>query len=96
MFGNCLIGILNCVSQFVSIILNFYALCDAYAAQRHYTVLFKNNKIFCLTFGITFRNYFLMVSNEVEDHLWLYFVYLNHLLIYKEKLLLIFFIKALQ
>ena len=30
--------IFNCVSWFVSTMLNFNALCDAYTVQRHYTV----------------------------------------------------------
>ena len=48
--------ILNCVSWFVIIILNFNALGDAYTIWRHYTVLLKSNRI-CLRliFGIIFE-----------------------------------------
>ena len=47
--------ILICVSWFVSIIQNFNALCDAYLVERQsYTVLLKNNRIFCLILGIAF------------------------------------------
>ena len=75
--GNGCICILNCVSWFVSLILNFNALCVvAHAFQRQsYTMLLKSNRIFCLILGITFGNYFLTVSNEGDDHLWLYFVF---------------------
>ena len=61
--------ILNCVSWFLSVILNFKAFYDAHTVERHYTVLLKSNRIFCLVLRIIFGNYFLMVSNEVEDHL---------------------------
>ena len=79
MFENGWKCILNCVSRFVSVMLNFNALCNAYTVQRHYTELLRSNRIFCLLLGIIFWNCFLTVSNEVEDYLWLYFVYfLNH------------------
>ena len=66
-------------------ILNFNALCDANTVQRQsYTVLLKSDGIFCQLLRIIFGNYFLMVSNEVEDHLLFHFVYfLNHLPIYE-------------
>ena len=35
--------ILNCVSCFVAIILNFNAFSDAYAVKWHYTVFLKSN-----------------------------------------------------
>ena len=42
-------------------------------------MLLKSNWIFCLIFEIIFGNYFLMISNKFEEHLWLYFVFfLNH------------------
>ena len=56
------ICILNCVSWFVSIILNFNALCNAYTVHRHYTVLLKRKKIFCLILEIIFRNYIFTIS----------------------------------
>ena len=50
---------------------------DVYTVQRQsYTVLIKGNKIFCLTLGINFGNYFSKVSNEGEDPSWFYFIYL--------------------
>ena len=61
--------IFKCISWFASIIVNFNALCDAYTVYRYYTVLFKNNRKFCFLLGIIFENYFLTVSNKVEDHL---------------------------
>ena len=61
--------IFNCVSWFVSIILNVSALGDAYAVQRHYKMLLKSNRMLCLILGILFRNLFLTVSDEVEDPL---------------------------
>ena len=77
--------ILNCVSWYVSIILKFTALCDTYTVQiQSYAVLLKSNRIFCLILGITFGNYFLTVSNEGDDHLWLYFVDLNYPSMYEE------------
>ena len=80
------ICILNCVSWFASIILNFIALCDAYTVQiQSYAVLLKNKRIICRILGITFGNYFLTVSNEFDDHLCLYFVYfLNYSPMYEE------------
>ena len=42
---------------------------------QNYSVLLKNNRIFCLTLEITFAKYFLTASNEGDDHLWLYFVF---------------------
>ena len=67
---------LNYVSWFVSIILNFNALCDVYTVQRQsYTALLKSNRIFCQLLGITFGNYFLSVSNKDDDYLWLYFIF---------------------
>ena len=70
-YGNRWICILNCVSWFVSIIINFNALCDAYIVQiESYAVILKNNRIFCLLLGITFD-----VFIEGDDHVWLYFVY---------------------
>ena len=75
MLGNDWKCIVNCVSWFVSIILNFNAFCDAYTVQKEgYTMLLKSN-ICCLILGVTFGNYILTVSNEGEDHLCLYFVY---------------------
>ena len=69
----------NCVSWSPFIILNFNTICDVQfqcAVQiESYTVLLKNNRMFCLTLGITLRNYFLTVSNKGDDHLWLYFAY---------------------
>ena len=48
-------------------------------------MLLKSNKEFRLILGVTFGNYFLTVSNEVEDHLWLYFEYLlNYPPMYEE------------
>ena len=86
MIGNGWKCILNCVSWIISIILNFNAICDAHAVQRQsYRILLKNNRIICLILRIILGNYFLTVSSEVENHLWLYFVYfLNHLAIYEE------------
>ena len=37
----------------IPITLNFSALCDVHTVKRHYTVLFKGNRIFC---QIIFRN----------------------------------------
>ena len=74
--GNSCLCILNCVSRFVSIILTFDALCDAYTVQiQIYTVLLKSNAIFFLILGIIFGNYFNTVFNEGDDHLWFYFTY---------------------
>ena len=85
MIGNGWIYLLNCVSWFVSVILNFNALCDEYTVQRQsYTVLLKSNGIFYLMLGITFGNYILRVSKDDDDHLWLYFVYLNYPSMYEE------------
>ena len=78
MLGNGWKNILNRVSWFVFIIQNFDSLCDAYRIIRHYTVLLRINRIFCLILGITFGNYILSVSNEDDDHLWLYFLFLNY------------------
>ena len=48
---------LNCISWFVSIILNVNALFVACTFQRQsYAVLFKCNRIFYLILGITFAN----------------------------------------
>ena len=47
MFGNSWKCIFNCVSWFLSLILNFSALCGAYTVLRHYTLLLKSNRIFC-------------------------------------------------
>ena len=66
--GNGWKCILNCVSWLVSVILNFNALGNANIVQRHYTELLRSNWIFCLILRITFWNYFLTVSKEVEDH----------------------------
>ena len=63
--------ILNCGSWFVSVILNFNALCDAYTVLRNYAELLGNNRIFCLILGIIFGNYFLSASNKDGNHLWL-------------------------
>ena len=85
MSGNDWKYILNYVLWFVSVILNFNAFYDAYTVQRHYTVLLKSNRIFCLLLRIIFGNSFLMVSDEVGDHIWFHFVYfLYHLPIYEE------------
>ena len=83
---NSWICILNCVSWFVSIILNFIALCDLYTLQiQSYTMLLKRNRIFCLIWGITFGSHILTVSHEGDDHLWIYFVYcLNYSRMYEE------------
>ena len=82
--------IFTCVSWFVSIILNFNALCDAYTVQRqNYIMLLKSNIIFRLILGITFENYSLSVSKEGDDHLCFYFVFLNY-----PPMLLNFFIQA--
>ena len=43
-------------SLFVSIILNFNAIIEAYIVQKHYTVLLKNNTIFDLILEIFFGN----------------------------------------
>ena len=52
---------------------------QCYSVIKHYAVLLKSNRLFCLILRITVGNYFLMVSNEGEDHLWLYFVnFLNY------------------
>ena len=83
---------LKCISTYCTKCnkINFNALCDAYTAQiQSYTMLkklkSKSNRKFDLKLGITFENYFLMVSNEGDHHVWLYFVYyLNCLLIYEE------------
>ena len=73
--GNGWICILKYVSWFVSIVLNFNVLCDALTVQRQsYSVLLKSNRISCLIIEITFANC-LKVSNDSEDHLWVYFVY---------------------
>ena len=48
------------------------------------TVLLKSNKMFCLVLEITVRCYFLTVSNEGDNHLWLYFVFLNYPLTFEE------------
>ena len=84
--GNGWICILNCVSWFVSTILNFNALCDAYTVQmQSYTVLLKSNRIFWLMLGTSFGNYILTVYNEGDYHLWLYFLYfLDYLSMYEE------------
>ena len=53
---------------------NLNALCNVYTVQKKiYSV--TQNRIFCLILGLTFGNVFLMVSNEGEDNLWLYFAY---------------------
>ena len=52
---------------------------------QNYSVLLKNNRIFCLILEITFGNYFLTVSNESDDHLSLYFAFfLNQPPMYEE------------
>ena len=79
--GNSWMGILNCVSWFASIALNFNVFCVAYTIQiQSYKVLLRSSRIFCLILGIlTFGKYFLTVSNKGDDdHLSLYFVYLNY------------------
>ena len=48
-----------CVSQLISIILHFNALCDAHAVYRHYTMILKSDLKFCLLLGIIFGNDFL-------------------------------------
>ena len=56
-----------------------------YTVQRQsYTVLLKSNGIFCLLLGINFENYSLGVSNEGDDHKWIYFMFLNYLPMYEE------------
>ena len=69
MIGNDWKCIVKSVSWLVSIILNFNDLCYEYTVQRHYTVLLRSNRIFYIILGLTFGNYFLTVSDEVEDHL---------------------------
>ena len=71
--------------MFVSNILNFNALCDEYTVQiQSYTVLLKSSRLFCLILGNTFGNYSLTVSNEGDDHLWVYSVNLNYPPMYEE------------
>ena len=71
--------IVSRVSWFVCVLLNFNVLYNSNTVQKHYTGLLRSNWILCLVLRIIFWNHFLTVSNEVEDHLWLYFVYfLNH------------------
>ena len=85
MIGKGWICILNFISWFVSILLNFTALCDAYTVQiQSYIVIPKRNRIFCLILGIIFGNYCLTVSNEGDDNLWFYFAYLNYPPMYEE------------
>ena len=68
MLGNGWKCILNCVSLFFSVILNFNALCNAFTVvQRYYTELFISDRIFCLILGIVLGNYFLTVFKEFED-----------------------------
>ena len=68
----------NYVSWFFYVTLNFNVLCNANIDQRYYAELFRSNWIFCLMLG-TFLKLHLTVSDEVEDHFWLYFVhFLNH------------------
>ena len=57
--------IFNCVSWFLYIILYLNALSYVHAFQRHYTVLFKNNRIFCLKLGIIFGKYFLNICDFI-------------------------------
>ena len=45
--------------------IEFYALGDVFAVKRHYAVLPKSIKIFCLLLGITLRNNLLTVYNKV-------------------------------
>ena len=79
MLGNGWKCILNCLSWFISAILNFNAFFNEYTVQRHYTELLRRNRIFCLILRIFLGDYFLTVSDKIEDHLRLYFVYfLNH------------------
>ena len=53
--------------------------CDVHTVKRQsYTMLLKSNRIFCLILRITFGYFFLTVSNEGDDHLRLYFVFLNN------------------
>ena len=51
--------------------LKFNTLYDVYIVQRHYTVLLKGNRTFCLILGIGIflENSFSTVFHEVEDHL---------------------------
>ena len=55
--------------------LNFNALCVTYTVKRRYAVLLKNNRIFIFS---VIRNKFselvIIVNNEVEDRLCLYFI----------------------
>ena len=84
--GNSWICILNCVSCFVSIILNFNAFCDECTVQiQTYTVLLESSRIFWLILVVIFGNFILAVSEEGDDHLLLYFGYfLNYPPLYEE------------
>ena len=85
MLGNGWKYIFNCVLWFISVIVNFNALCDTYTVYRHYTVFLKSNRAFSFLIKIIIGNYFLMVSNKIEEHFWLHFVcFLNQLSISKE------------
>ena len=76
MLGNGSKCILNCVLWFVSVIINFNVVCDAYRVKvQNFIELLKSNRIFWLMLGISFGNYFLTVYNESDDHLLLYFLY---------------------
>ena len=67
MLQNSWICILNCASWFVSIILNFNALCDVYTVQRQsYTLLIKRNIIFCPILGIILGNVWICILNFVS------------------------------
>ena len=54
LYGQCLEMSENIFSLVLFIIiiiinqLNFYVFCDAYAAERHNTMLIKSSRIFCL------------------------------------------------
>ena len=70
----------NCVSWFVSIILNLNCpFCGACIVQRHYAVSPKSDRKLRLLLEIILGNCLLMVSTQFEEHLWLYFVYFFHL-----------------
>ena len=55
-----------------------------YTIQSH-TVILKSSRLFYLIQEINFGNKFVILFNEVEDHLWVNFIYLlNQLPIYEE------------
>ena len=68
----------NGASWFVSVIINFNVFYNAHTVKRHYTVPLKSVPLFCFLFDTI-----LTVSNKIEEHLWLDFVYIFFYVIYK-------------